>query len=448
MNYRISPDVLLQVAQNNNYQSFYKYNSGVAMTKNQFIQKSDNDEILTNTVWNFGYYASRINKVFNSSNLINSDVLESETLRYNALTILLRQGFTWNGLFGILIVVKGMVSGTVYVSRIMTISDFGLNMEISRELIDNDFWVSEVVLDIPRLDNDENLMVSIEGIPYSEVISEGPSIGSITTYPYENFNFEPLIAEAPLPSYIDVSVSIEDTHYVKLEPVTMESNKTLEQSLINYFNLQKKVVPITINHVVKYGNDEDGFKAIRVSNEDSNFNPVSVGLDFRGFSTTTIEIFTSTEFVVNNILLKREHMIVFDYSDIINPLLQNIIVKDTDITVFPVTIKKETVINQNVIQQDTETKIVTILQPIFAEIVTTDITFENKVITFSDINIESYMVITDSKSKELSYVRSLITTDFKICFDLSTVAKPTKDSEFQIFNSKTNTLTKRGSFVN
>lgn len=448
MNYRINSNILLQIVSSPSFEIFKEYSQTI--DNKNYVQAVEETTQLSfeNQVWNFGEFAGRINKVFNSDVLIELSSLVNANKRKQECSLLLRQGFSWDNIIGILVVIKGMNTGYIYTSRLLTINDFVINAEISRELIENAFWTSEKIFNIPDLVNNENLMVSIESIPYSDVVSEGNTIGLITTYPASDFNFEPLIAESVLPSYIDVALNISETLFLNIQPVTLELNKTLERSLLDYFGLTKNIVPITISHVVKYGNDTDGFKTIRVSNEDSVYNSVTVGLDFRQLTNTNCLVFVSTEFKVNDILMKREHSLIFDYGSILNPILNDVLVKDNDISVFPVTVTNETVINQNVIQQETEQKIVTITQPVYVEMVQENILFENKNIAFNNITEQSFMEIADKKSGELQYVQAKLTVDNKYYFPLHTVAKPEKDSTFNIISAISNIIIGKGTFTN
>lgn len=451
MNYRIHPDILLQIVKSSNYSNYQEFITSDNLGNEEIFKQSviEDISVLNKTVWNTGIYSARLNKVFNSSNLIEfADINNPKNYRSKNCSLLLRQGFSWNNIFGILVVIKGMTSGYIYTSQLMTIDDFQLNFEISRELIDNAFWTSEKLFSIPDLGTDENLMVSIENILFSDVINSGPEIGLITTYPKSIFNFESLVSEAPLPSYIDVSINISETHYINIQPVTLQPNKTVEQSLLDYFNLSKNIVPIEISHVIKYGTDDNGFKTIRISNEDNIYGLVSVGLDFNQTVGTNVMVFVSTEFKVNNILLKREHSLLFDYNTVLNPILDNIILRGSDLTVFPVNVTKETTINHNVIQQETEQKIVTITQPVYIELVKEDIIFENKNISFENIMEYSYMIIKDSKTGIEQFIQAKNTADNKFYFSLTNISKPEINSTFTIISSVTNLLIGKGKFIN
>lgn len=451
MNYRIHPDILLQVVKSTNYSNYQEFITSNNLGNDELFTQAviEDSLVLNQTVWNTGVYSGRLNKVFNSSNLIDFvDINNPKSYRSKNCSLLLRQGFSWNDVFGILVVIKGMTSGYIYTSQLMTINDFQLNFEISRELIDNAFWTSEKLFNIPDLGNDENLMVSIEPISFNDVVNSGPEIGLITTYPKSIFNFESLVSEAPLPSYIDVSINISETHYINIQPVTLQPNKTIEQSLLDYFNLSKNIVPIEISHVIKYGTDDNGFKTIRISNEDNIYGLVSIGLDFNQVSGTNVMVFVSTEFRVNNILLKREHSLLFDYNVALNPILDNLILKGSDLTVFPVSVTKETIINHNVIQQETEQKIVTITQPVYIELVKENILFENKNISFENISENSYMTIKDSKTGIEQFIQAKITADNKYYFPLNKISKPEINSTFTIVSSITNLLIGKGIFTN
>ena len=84
----------------------------------------------------------------------------------------------------------------------------------------------------------------------------------------------------------------------------------------------------------------------------------------------------------------RNQQLIFDYMDILNPAIANIIQNPE--TVYPVQITNVQEINNTVIETKTETKILPIFQTIFAEIVTENVKFENKKIIFENIKKPCY----------------------------------------------------------
>ena len=433
--YRINENVLLKIDKNlSEINNFWKYEN-VQYLSTKF--ETSSNENIDKTVWGFNEFESRLNKVFNGNRLIDYNVL---TLVENQKTInaslLLKQGFSWNNIFGILVVVKSM-SDKILISQIYDINDFRINFDDSKELISGSFWTSNVNFSIPDLN--ENMMISVESILFSDIDSIGSTIGKIHNYPLNNTSFEPLIGEEPTPDYIQTSVTILNNQYLKIVPTTSELNKTLKQSIIDYFTLTDKVITINVEHVIKYGNDTFGYKTIRISNEDDKFAQLIIGLDFTIFQSTIINIFVSTEIVCNNKLMKREQQILFDFTDILNPIINNLILSPT--TVFPVEVKNIQNVTNTIIQTNTENKIIPIYQSVFVEIVVKDFLFENKNVSFTNILIDSYLII---KTPEEQFILSKRTNSDIIYYDLSQVIKPTTPVEYQIVDAVDKKIIQKG----
>lgn len=281
-------------------------------------------------------------------------------------------------------------------------------------------------------------MIFVETIMFSDVESSGVNIGKINNYPQNDSVFEPLIGEEPIPDYIQTECVILNNHYLKITPKTLELNKTIEQSILDYFSLTNNIATITVEHVIKYGNDNFGYKTIRISNEDYKFGFVKIGLDFDEFESTEIYIFVSTEIVCNNKLMKREQSILFDFSDILNPIISNLVLAPE--SVYPVIFNKVNNINNTIIESKTETKIIPVFQSVFVEIVKSDFKYENKNITFDDINISSYMLV---QTQVPQFILSKFDNNGKPYFDLGTIVVES-ECKFEIIDSTTKKLLKNG----
>lgn len=436
--YRIGDNTLLRMNYNlSEKESFYTKTDG------NIIQYLHNQVFIEQTVWKFN---TKINKVFNSLNLFDFAAL---TLVPNTKIItgslLLRQGFSWENVFGVLLVIKStgnQFTEKIIISQLYNIDNFSINADDSRELINGSFWTKHIDFIIPDLG--ENMMVSIETIMFSDVDSSGITIGRINNYPSNDTSYEPLISEEPIPDYIQVDVEITNSQYVNITPKTLELNKTIEQSIADYFSLSNNIVSVSVSHIIKYGNDTFGYKTIRLSNEDYKFGPVSVGLDLSVFeNSTNFVIFVSTEIVANNKLLKREQSVIFNYNDLINPIIQNLINPlFIGQTLFPVEVKSVQNITNTVIETKTETKIVPIFQPVFIEIIKQDFLFENKNISFeNDIKVDSYLII---KTPEEQFILSKTTIEGVIYYDLANVIKPLADCEYEIINAIDKKLIQKG----
>lgn len=443
--YRINDNVLLKLNTNlSERKSFYKFAEVANST--QFLSEEFNNDLVTNetnldkTVWKLN---QRLNRVFNSVGLLNySNLTVINNQKIITGSLLIRQGFSWEGVFGILLVVKTMgnqLDEKILISQIFDINSFKFDFDNSKELINGTFWTKNIKFMIP--DFEENLMVSVETIKFTDIETDG-IIGKIYNYPLNDNSYEPLISESPIPDFIQTKVTLTNNQYLKIEPITLEPNKTIEQSILDYFGLTDNLVPITVEHVINYGTEEIGFKTYRISNEDYKFNPIVIGLDLTGFDSVTMTVFVSTEIVCNSKLMKREQNIIFDYSSSLNPILANLVLSPE--FVYPVVFETVNNIQNTIIESKTETKLVPIFQPVFVEMIKEDIVFENKNISFEDIKISAFMIIDSEKEQ---YIVSKITNDGSVHFDLGTLIKPEKDCNYTIIDSSTKRIIKKGKLL-
>src|SRR5690606_155072 len=138
------------------------------------------------------------------------------------------------------------------------------------------------------------------------------------------------------------------------------------------------------------------------------------------------------EFNVNNKLMKREKTLIYDFTDVLNPFVADIITDEH--VVFPVTHKEEIIIEQNVIETKTEQNIIKIFQPVFVELVASEIQYENKNVFFNDVKQQSFMeIIFENENK---YIISEETVDGKFYFDLTKIEQPPSETKFNILSNE------------
>jgi len=436
--YRITKDTLLVLNNSETARVDFKALTSVSDGK-QFVEQYE----LFPTVWNFGVNSQRLNKVSTNPLLIEESALINYNERCIPGRLLLRQGFSFEGLFGILVVVKGMTSNHTYKSSIYNSGYFMITD--NKELIDGNFWSVETNFLIPRLAVEENLMINISFIKFTDIVSDPDDVnaGFISTYPTKINDFTPLISESPIPDYIQTEIKFTNNQYLNIIPRTLELSKTLEQSILDYFGFSGVVVPIEVEHIIKYGTEEFGYRTLKVSNPDDYFGNIVLGLDFTEFEASLISIFVSTEITCNNILMKREQTIIFDIQDIINPTIGNLINGQT-IEVFPVKVDNITNIENTIIETNTEVRIIPILQPVAVEMVTSDILFENKFVGFQTVTKQSYIRIDGNGAQEPQYILSKVDAAGKIYFDLTKAIKPVEPSQYVVIDSESTMIVLKG----
>ena len=443
--YRINENVLLRLNTNQSLiENFYVFNEG---GDKQYISTLFDDAVssIDKTVWNFSSdYPHYLNKTFSTLRLFDvGDFQVENNNRIITGSLLLRQGFSWDNVFGILFVVKAMgnqYTKKILLSQIYDINDFKFNVDNSKELISGTFWTKHIDFCIPDLG--VPLMVSAEVVTFDDIEAGSPNTGLVYNYPVNDSAFEPLIGDEPIPDFIVSNVSITPNCFIQIEPETQEFNKTLEQSILDYFGLGSNVVSIDVSHLIKYGTETSGYKFIRVSNEANKFGPVKFGLDLTEFDSTTITVFVATEIICNNKLMVRNNQLLFNYADVLNPVVDDLITNPE--TVFPVEVVIQNTVNQTVIETKTERQIVPIFQTIFAELVKEDIVFENKNVYFDNINVLSYLVV---KTAEESFTLSKVNSDGKYYFNLNELVKPEKNIEYNIVEAESKQIIMKGLLI-
>ena len=125
--YRIHDNVLLSLEYNTRtIRPVYKY------AKDNIIQYVDKiEEELSSTVWYKDYLniGKKLNRYWSQNNYLVdiSNFEEVTTYKQIKAQLLLKQGFDWDNIFGILFVLKDRNSNVIYKSRIFVTTDFQIN---------------------------------------------------------------------------------------------------------------------------------------------------------------------------------------------------------------------------------------------------------------------------------------------------------------------------------
>lgn len=436
--YRIVPFCLLKIFQSNKVSEFAEIsaNTGYPGFENkQFVEQSD----VPITIWHSGPHKYKINKVYDSVELIipkNEDYIIDNVSK---CSILLKQGFSWDKVFGIHILIKDLITENILISKVLPLEKFDISDNV--ELIDGSFWTNECFFNIIRTNNILSAAITILKYDDIEQIDQN-NIGLVYNYPTE---LSPLITEKPIPDFIQTKIEFDDNHFISITPFTTET-KTLEQSILDYFGLT--IANIGIKHIIKYG-VENNYKTLSLGNEDNIFGLCNIGLNLFPWNNPEnqpiITVFVSTEISVNEKLMKRESSIKCDLNLVLNPFIHDLI-KNPE-TVFPVNVDKKTVVEQKVIQTNTESKIIPITHPVFVEIISDDIVWENKNIKFPDVNVMAYLIIAKTKTTEEQQIINYSTIDGTYYFNLSEIIVPEENTTYKIVDTVFNMLIGKGNFL-
>lgn len=401
--HRINRNILLKISDTLEVSDFFKVKSAINLTDNHYILGTSQE--IEQTVWDSGDYQYRLNKTFATDNLYTPST--TEELKSLNIDIFIRQGFVWSEtVFGFHCLIKSVNTDEILCSKMIMVNDFSISE--TNQLISGAFWNESTRIKIPKTET--ILKVDIYQINYDDISIEGTNIGYIYNYTSELI---PLIDEKPIPDFITTQLKLNPNHFLTVETKTTE-NKTLEQSILDYFSQENG--NIDLSHLIKYGNSNLGYKSIRIKNETNQYLPLTIALDFTDYiADDSVDIFVSTEVMVDNKLMKREASINTHLLSIINPLVDSKITHPE--TNYPVEVITENIINNTIIETKTIERIIPIYQPIFAELIKSNIIYqENKNIYFQDLTVPAYLQIGENDP-----VLSQLTSDNKYYFNLESI---------------------------
>jgi hypothetical protein len=429
--HRINDYGLLKFVKPSQVQQFYGVKDEIESSVPQYFVIDDID----NTVWTDGLFRHRLNKTYSTFRLFDPNTeTPNELLRFYKTSFLLKQGFSWDGIFGLHLIIKSGKTGEVLISKIYKIEDFKIAEK--KEIYNGSYWVEEVIFKIPEIT--DTLVCQVTEIRFSDISSEGGDIGYLYNFPTE---FIPLIDEKPLPDYIKTNVTFDNAHYLSINLTTTE-NKTIEQSILDYFGL--RLADINISHIINYGNDDIGYKALRISNEINKFSTINIGLNLSEFFATInqeVLIFVSTEILVDTKLMKREIQLSTNL-ETINPIIANNFVNPE--TVFPVEVVNENIIQNTIIEAKETKKLIAIYQPVFVEFIREDLFIERKNISFENLINQAYLKINKTDKDDEQIILSKLTSDNKHYFDLSELKPVVKPSTYEIISTDNNIIIGKG----
>lgn len=396
----------------------------------QFVEHEDASKSWDNIVW---YNTKNLNKLYYDTEPQIKYVPNSEKqLQSKPVELLIQEGYDFTSIFGILIVISDLDSKNIYVSKIIKESDFQITN--NKLLIDGKFWLLKYDLHIPETTS--NLCCEIVEIKYNRFNNH-----KLLDYPTE---LTPLFNTKPASDNILCKVSFDNGYWLNIEPYTT-LNKTMVQAVLDYFETEVSS-NITCQYKITYGDKQNGYNSITVKNEDNIFGAIKLGLDLTPYNLAEINVVM--EIIVDGKYMRRTSVLSMNVKQLFASYITDNITHPT--TNYPVEVTKNYVLNQEVIETKTNREIVTVFQPVFVEIVTNDITIENKNITFPNVNIPSYLVIFDAEEKsndstQVIYSKPL--ADGKVYFDCSELKQITKNSKYQLFDSETNKIIGSGNVL-
>ena len=448
--YRIHDNVLLSLEYNTRtIRPVYKY------TKDNIIQYVDKiEEELSSTVWYKDYLniGKKLNRYWSQNNYLVdiSNFEEVTTYKQIEAQLLLKQGFDWDNIFGILFVLKDRNSNVIYKSRIFVTTDFQINY--NNQQINGTFWSSSIKFWIPDiLLIEQSTSFDVEIIDFDSIHSDN----TILNYPQ---TFEALIPDMPLSDKVSINLNWNDKLQLEIEPVSLIPEYNVEQILMWNFSVNE-IQNISVQHLIKYLADTDGnYSEILISNNINQLNKVILGLPLI-YTDKPQLIEVTTFFRVNGLLATRYNTIIWNHFETMQNLLeQYIATKNDNIVVNPVNVIEEINIENKIIDTIKDTKLAQIITPVFVEIISDkQIISDNKNISFKEVKQTSYIKVyfdsEDESSEKNVYILSKITNENIIYFDLGEVNTLIREGgiksvPFKLFDYVTGKLILAGDIVN
>lgn len=448
--YRIHDNVLLSLEYNTRtIRPVYKY------AKDNIIQYVDKiEEELSSTVWYKDYLniGKKLNRYWSQNNYLVdiSNFEEVTTYKQIEAQLLLKQGFDWDNIFGILFVLKDRNSNVIYKSRIFVTTDFQINY--NNQQINGTFWSSSIKFWIPDiLLIEQSTSFDVEIIDFDSIHSDN----TILNYPQ---TFEALIPDMPLSDKVSINLNWNDKLQLEIEPVSLIPEYNVEQILMWNFSVNE-IQNISVQHLIKYLADTDGnYSEILISNNINQLNKVILGLPLI-YTDKPQLIEVTTFFRVNGLLATRYNTIIWNHFETMQNLLeQYIATKNDNIVVNPVNVIEEINIENKIIDTIKDTKLAQIITPVFVEIISDkQIISDNKNISFKEVKQTSYIKVyfdsEDESSEKNVYILSKITNENIIYFDLGEVNTLIREGgiksvPFKLFDYVTGKLILAGDIVN
>lgn len=436
--YRIHDNILLSLNYNTRtIKPLFKYEN------NNYIQylnndtENDNDEELCSTVW-FNKFISidkKLNRYWNSNqNLINTnDLIKINSWDQIQCELLLQQGFKWDNVFGILIVLKDSQTNIIYKSRLLINSDFNLNYK--NEMINGTFWASSIKFWIPNiLLLEQSVSCAVEIIKFDDIHNDN----TLLIYPNE---YESLIPDMPLSDKINVSLNWNESLMLEIEPTSLLPEYTVEQILKWNFSISE-INNLNIEHLIKFKSDNDGnYSELLVSNNIYPTNKIVIGLPIIVSNENQL-IEVTTYFRINGLLATRYKTIIWNYFESLNSYMSKYISTINENTQLnTVEVIEQVNIENNLIDTIKDLKISKISVPTYIQVITDKniILAENKNIAFTEIDFQSYLkcYFDDNENSDKNiYVLSEKTIENKIYFDINEISSKMEENNLATINYK------------
>lgn len=440
--FKISDDILLYFNYPGTTNNFYQINQDLVGLPSieRYVHYYHVSDDITRIVFDKGNDTFKHRQNIDSSgNPILSTNSGNASMYQFEVFVYLHQGFNWDGVKYIHLLVKPTHDSNVILANILLdTNDF--RIDSTKRFKNQHGWTDCVRVCMPKFG--EEFMMSVNKVGFDDISTKSANYGYLYNYPQE---LSPLSFSKPFPDFIRTKLEFDENQFLKISTYTTEQ-KTLEASIRDYFDVKDgDIENINIDYNINYSfiNKQNGMMegvGYQVANGLNNFQPIKIGLDLNRFidwnnpTNNEFEIAVTTNIYCNGKRASRYARITTNFSSIV---IARQVKQPTSISTT--NIEEKTEITQSVITEPVKTKIVKIIQPLHTLVVSKDINYESANISIAEVTIPSYMVIDG-----IGTINSQSTADDKIYFDMTLVDRPEKNTPFKIYDNKTQKLIHSG----
>lgn len=450
--FRLTEDFLLNINYNQKIVSdVFKYEdptNSVIQFLNIVPEEESNIELM-NTVWydKIDQFGKKLNHYWlNDENFIKiNDLTRVESYVQTPANLYIGSGFSWDNVFGIVLVLKDKNTDVIYKSRLFKSAEFLINPSI--EIINNKIWTSTLEFLIPDIKNIMgSISFGIEIIKFDDVHQDN----DILNYPV---NFESLIMDMPLSDKLAVELTFDESLFLNITPKSNLEEFTIEQLLLWNFDIDK-INNIQVDYLITYNKDNNGNKtSITVSDYNYPLNPIVVGLPLINNPDNKQLIEVTAYFTVNGMTATRYQNVVWDYANTMNAHIATYIATINDLQeVNPVSVVEEINIENKVINTQKEIISLNLSVPTFVEMnKELTVVLENKNIAFKDVTLKSYIICNVNEENDITTISQKLSNG-SFYFDISEINSKLlgtniKELPFKLFNYSDNKLIGEGKFI-
>ena len=312
----------------------------------------------------------------------------------------------------------------------------------------NTLYTTSVTFYLPYDLVNDNLQFYINNNVYIDnenIVIDNKTSTGLTPLNPNNISYENLKSDIINDANVDVDLKINDNKFLEITPKCLVVNKTIEQYLLETFDIEGYVPEISLKYQINFVNSSGTYDRITVSNDDDIYGKIKLMIDTAGYLVTSINDLPLTIFVVmvieiDKFKIHRESKINYNYI-LKNP---NTIIDSlelSDLTSKQI-VEKVVVVNQDIVQtpssNDPVIKLLKMETPIFTNILTENVNLNDfigyiKFTSLIGINIDNNIKVVLNINDEMVYAINDVNDNTKLIFNVNSLSvTPSVNDEYKI----------------